>query len=40
MSQLAAASSGDGKGWQEPEARPLPASHGSTITDVDIVLGR
>ncbi len=31
---------GDGEGWQEIKDRPLPASRGSTITDVDIVLDR
>ena len=35
-----AATVGDGKGRQEPKDRPLPASRGNTITDVDIVLSQ
>jgi len=37
LSQFAA-TVGDGEDWQEMKDRPLPASKGSTITDVDIVL--
>ncbi len=33
-----AATQGDGTSWREPQERPLPASQGSTITGIDIVL--